>query len=217
MRALLLRRGVPGTTAPTCPCGLGDQAAAHLFTEHADARSQGTRSVGFYTKEDVWEGLGDSERAPAMARATVNSGCLPQLSVFSELRQQDETTAARESAWARRPKRGPAIYVHTYIQYVKPPGPSHRAIAAGGFYPAQGRSPWLESTRERHRMLSQQPAVPSIIIYRLVECVYLNTSFRVKYFKVKNWCFLGTWGKKKKKKDGVEKRKKKSNVRGLIG
>ena len=61
--------------------------------------------MGFHTKEEVWEGLSDCKRAPAMARALVSSGWIPQFKVFNELRQQDETTAERESAWARRPPR----------------------------------------------------------------------------------------------------------------
>ena len=70
-----------------CLCGSGDQTAAHVFTDCADTPSQGMRSVGFYTKEEVWRGLSDYKRAPAMTRALVNSGWLPQFRVFKELWQ----------------------------------------------------------------------------------------------------------------------------------
>ena len=102
LRAFVFRRGVPGVTAPTCPCRLGDQTAANLFTECAGRWSQGMRSMGFST-EEVWEGLSDYKRTLAMTRTLVRSGWLLQFKVFNELRQQDEMTAESESAWARRP------------------------------------------------------------------------------------------------------------------
>ena len=83
--------------------------AARLFAECTDAESRAVRTMGFVARGDAAEGLGDYKKAPAMARPLVNSGWLPQLSVFDGLRREDttvteeETTAAgEESAWARK-------------------------------------------------------------------------------------------------------------------
>ena len=103
LQAFLYRRKVPGITAPECPCGRGDQTAAHLFTECADSKSRGLRAFGYGTKEEVYRGLAHRDTAPGMAQALVRSGWLPQFRVFSELQSAGTATDGDEHAWARRP------------------------------------------------------------------------------------------------------------------
>ena len=155
LRALLLRRGVPGIVAPTSPCGHGDQAAAHVFVECADIRSREMRGMGFPTKEEVREGLSNYKLAPATARALIRSGWLQQSRVFEELRQQDESAAGRESAWARRRRRGT----------VCSDSPSGSVRLLQGFLSGTGTVSLVDSTELRHRMLLlKQAAVASMTI-----------------------------------------------------
>ena len=77
LRAFLFRRGVPGIASPACPCGQGDQTAAHLFAECTDPKSRAMRAMGFSTKDEVWKGLSDHRKAPGMARILISSGWLP--------------------------------------------------------------------------------------------------------------------------------------------
>ena len=74
LRAFLFRRGVPGIATPACPCGRGDQTAAHLLTECADEKSRAMRVMAFSTRVEVWRGLSDYKKAPAMARVLVAAG-----------------------------------------------------------------------------------------------------------------------------------------------
>ena len=77
--------------------GAGDQTAAHLFAECADEKSRAMRGLGTFTKEEVWNGLSDYKKSPAMARALVSGGRLPQFRAFNKLRQLDNTAAEGES------------------------------------------------------------------------------------------------------------------------
>ena len=45
----LFRRKVPEATSPACPCGRGDQTAAHLFAECTDRRSRSLRAFVYTT------------------------------------------------------------------------------------------------------------------------------------------------------------------------
>ena len=103
LQAFLYRRKVPGITTPSCPCGHGDQTAAHLFTECMDNRSMGLRALGYSTKEEVHHGLSHQDTAPNMARALVRSGWLPQFRVFNELQRANMIAEDNRHAWARRP------------------------------------------------------------------------------------------------------------------
>ena len=98
LRAFSYRGGVPGAATPASPCVLGDQTAAHLFTECADEKSRPMRAMGFTIREEVWDGLSDYKRAPAMARTFTNGGWLPQFWVFNELRQHEDMVTGEESA-----------------------------------------------------------------------------------------------------------------------
>ena len=64
------------------------------------------RNIGFYTKEEVREGLSDYKWVPVLARALLNSGWLPQFKAFNKLRQRDVMNAKRDSALARRQRQG---------------------------------------------------------------------------------------------------------------
>ena len=108
LRAFLFKRGVPGVTTPVCPCGLGSQTAAHLFTTCTDSRSDGMRALGYEADADVYRGLSHVDTAPSMARALTQSGWLPQFRVFNQLRLQDTLASEKEHAWARRPPPTPA-------------------------------------------------------------------------------------------------------------
>ena len=84
LQRFLFQRKVPGIASPACPCGRGDQTAAHLFVECADRRSRSLRAFGYVAKE-VFHGLSHHDTAPDMARALVQSGWLPQFRVFNGL------------------------------------------------------------------------------------------------------------------------------------
>ena len=100
--AFLHRCRVPEVTTPMCPCGLGNQTAAHLFFKCTDARSQSLRELGYSSAAAVYRGLSHHETAPDMARALAHSEWLPQFRVFNKLRHADATLANRTHAWSRR-------------------------------------------------------------------------------------------------------------------
>ena len=102
LRAFLYRCKVPEINTPTCPCGLGDQTAAHLFSECTNTRSQNLRALGYGSAAEVHHGLSHYKTAPGMARALAYSGWLPQFKVFNELRHVDTIPLIRTHAWSRR-------------------------------------------------------------------------------------------------------------------
>ena len=103
LQGFLFRRKVPEATFPACPCGRGDQTAAHLFAECTDRRSRSLRAFGYTTKEEVFHGLSRHDTAPDMARALVQSGWLPQFKAFNELQHAGSIVEGNGYAWARRP------------------------------------------------------------------------------------------------------------------
>ena len=100
--AFLHRCRVPEITTPICPCGLGNQTAAHLFFECTDTRSQSLRELGYSSAAAVYRGLSHHEMAPDMARALAHSEWLPQFRVFNKLRHAAATPADKTNAWSRR-------------------------------------------------------------------------------------------------------------------
>ena len=75
LQRFLFQRKVPGVVSPTCPCGRGDQTAAHLFTKCTDVlRSRSLRAFGYATEKDIYQGISHQDTAPDMARALTQSG-----------------------------------------------------------------------------------------------------------------------------------------------
>ena len=102
LQRFLFQRKVPGIASPACPCGRGDQTAAHSFVECADRRSRSLRAFGYVTKEEVFRCLSHHDTAPDMARALVQSGWLPQFRVFNELQYTGSGAEGNSYARARR-------------------------------------------------------------------------------------------------------------------
>ena len=100
-RAFLHRQKVPETISPTCPCGKGDQIAAHLFCECTDEKFQGLRAIGYSTKEEMYNSLSHRETAVSMAPALAPSEWLPQFKVCNKLRQATKASADDAHAWPR--------------------------------------------------------------------------------------------------------------------
>ena len=103
LQRFLFQRKVPGVVSPACPCGRGDQTAAHLFTACTDVRSRSLRAFGYATEKDVHQGLSHHDTAPNMARALTQSGWLPKFRVFHSLHQAGLATEGDSHTWARRP------------------------------------------------------------------------------------------------------------------